>query len=345
MIALARYARVNATLRALRPDILSTQDIENLLGARSLEEAWRVLEKTVYGEWIPPSSGRDVLEIEEHLHNATGHRFAKIPASLTGKPKAVGRLLLARWDLDALLGTLRLWHGKGTNPPRAPALDSFVNPLALDKVVQVSSLTEIAATLSETPYAMPILSALHTYTEKHTIFYVEIALEKDYYRRLLDATANLGGNDAREASLLIGVEIDLVNLACLMRLSHYHGIPADSLSEYVIGGPSELSRMLIQQGLTDDLLAAGQTRYLSPGQNGTQTRSPQEAILLMEGILSEKQIAQARKALMGFPFGIAPVLAFYILTRLALRNLRAIFAANVCGLDASSTRARLCGLE
>ena len=345
MIALARYARVNATLRALLPEVLSARDTDNLISARSVEEAWRVLEKTVYGEWLPASSGQNVLDIEDHLQNATGHRFAKIPASLLGRPRKVGRLLLARWDLDTLLTTLRLWHAKEMNTPKVPALDSFVNPLVLDKVLQASSLTEIAAILGTTPYAMPILRSLQAYTEKHTIFYVEIALEKDYYRRLLDTTTALGGSDAHEAALLIGAEIDLLNLACLMRLSHYHGLPADTLSEYVIPGPSELTRRMARHGLTDDLMTAGQTRYLSPNRNGTSARSPQETILLMEGVLAEKQIAQARKALTGFPFGIATVLAFYILTRLALRNLRAIFAAQACGLDADETRSRLYGLE
>jgi V/A-type H+-transporting ATPase subunit C len=86
-----------------------------------------------------------------------------------------------------------------------------------------------------------VRASLRVYREKKSILFVEMALERDYYARLLRAVRDLGGTDARQAKKVIGADIDMINLSWLARMVDYYGLKVEQFHEYVIPGPSEVS--------------------------------------------------------------------------------------------------------
>lgn len=325
-------------------EILSRQDLEAIACTPSVEEAWNALRKTAYSEWIPQYSGQDALEIERLLHQATGLRFSRSVRALTRKAREVGDLLLSRWDLDALEYLLRLWHGKEPPPGNAFTYPAFVHTLPAEKMLQAGNLTEIAALLRNTPYARPIASNIARYEEKRSLFHIEIALERDHYQRLLGAVKALGGREKLYATAFVGAEIDLVNLAVFTRLFHYYSAHSAGFSDFLIPGPSALSRHLVGPDVTvdafDDLCAG-----FCASKTGAETRNlaPLERAALLETMVSEMAVGLARRALAGYPFSILGIQAFYVLKRVELKNLRGVFAAKACGLDDTAVSARIHG--
>lgn len=346
MRALARYAVANAVMRATMPRYLSRQELDAMATAPSPSAAWEALGKTGFGDWIPAYENQDALTIEALLHKATALRFMKVARALKGRPAAVARVLLSRWDLDVLLNALRLWHGgKGEGePPIHPA--TFVDSLPFAAMVRAETLDELAITLDKTPYGSVLKSCRKSYEANGSLLPIETALERDHHKRLLAAVHALGGHDAQNAVSLLAVQIDVLNLAAASRLLAQRQIPLDALPGHLIAGPGSISRHLMRHGLVMESITHYQDHALGTlAESDTGSLPPLRRITLLERLLYEEMERRARRALAGFPFGIITTLAFHLLSRLELRNLRVLFAAKAIGLDETTTRSRLYGMR
>jgi V/A-type H+-transporting ATPase subunit C len=346
MRSLARYAATNALTRTMLSELLSGREFEDIVRSGSLGGAWQALRKTSYWAWVTEEPPSEILAIEKVFREATAMRFKRSIHALRGEPRAVGRILLARWDIDNLEFALRLWHGKAKDFQRFLTYPSFDDEIAVYDIVEADSLEEIGLILRQTPYMEPITVSLAAYRETKSIFYVELALERDYYRRLLAATAELGGGDARLAERVLGAEIDLINLAWLSRLVDHYNVPPGELHRHVIPGPSVLSRRLAEPGLTPERLESLRSEALT-GRigKGVQTGGGPESVPLLEALIGETVVENARSTLSGYPFSIGCVFAFYLLKRTELRNLNTAFAGIWLGTDTSEILSRLYGLR
>ena len=346
MRSLARYAVTNAVTRAMLSELLTKEGFEALARCSSLEDAWNTLRKTAYGNWVPEDVRVEPLAIEKTLRETTALRFKRAIRMLKGKPADVGALLLSRWELDNLEFALRLWHGKDPSLEALLSFPLFVHQIPLIEIIGAQTIDEIALALRHTPYCEPIYSATKDYKEKQSIFYVELALERDYYRRLLDAIAALGGNDAREGTQIVASEIDLLNLSWLARLVQYYDIQVPALSGVMIPGPSGISRQLASPDLTSTALEDLGGAFLTAHFNGEgRALSGLERVSMLEYMVSEMSVDTAKNLLARYPFSITGVFAFYLLKRVELRNLCTVFAGIASGLGQGEIASRLYGLR
>ena len=346
MKSLSRYAATNALTRTMLSELLKRADFETILRSESLDGSWRALRKTSYGNWIPEEAPGDGAGIEKVLREVTASRFKRSLRALRGTPRDVATILLSRWDLDNLEFALRIWHGKDATLQRYLTYPTFAHDIHIYDIVESDSLEEIVLALSHTPYFEPVRSSLRAYREKKSIFFVEMALERDYYARLLRAVRGLGGTDASQAEKVIGAEIDMINLSWLARMVDYYGIEASDFHEYIIPGPSEISRKLADAGLSDERLKEIREDFLGGRLQGEgEGFSQLESIALMEGMVREMAVDAAHRSLAGYPFSIGCVFAFYLLKRLEFMNLQTVFAAKAIGAAAGDVASRLYGLR
>jgi V/A-type H+-transporting ATPase subunit C len=346
MKSLGRYAATNALTRTMLSELVSAHDFGTIIHSESLGGAWQALRKTAYGEWIPQEPPGDILGFEKVFREVTGRRFKRSIHALGGSPREVGLLLLSRWDLDNLEFALRLWHGKDRELEKFLTYPSFAAEIPVYDIVEAETLEEIGLLLRATPYIDPITATLGTYRERKSIFFVEIALERDYYRRLLAAAASLGGADTRLAKKIVGAEIDLVNLAWLSRLIGYYKIDPNVLHELVIPGPSSVSRRLAEPGLSPETLKKISSEILVgrvPAE--TEGRTGPDSVALLEALVGDAVTEIARGTLSGYPFSIGCVFAFYLLKRAELRNLNTAFTGKWLGTDEAEISGRLYGMR
>jgi vacuolar-type H+-ATPase subunit C/Vma6 len=346
MKSVGRYAATNAIARTMLSELLTRADFEAIARSETADGAWLALRKTSYKDWVPGDRPSDILGVEKILREATALRFKRSLYALRGKPREVGIDLLTRWEVDNLEFALRLWHGKDLDLQEFLTYPSFVNDVPVYDVTEAETLEEIALALKDTPYFKPISASAKAYSAKHSIFFVEMELERGYYTRLVAAVRELGGSDAAQALKIVSAEIDMLNLSWLMRLVEYHGIQPGSFHEFMIPGPSEISRSLSEPGLTLDRLRQIKGKLLPdriprPAENAPQL----DTLTLMEGMVREMAVDTARSALAGFPFSIGCVFAFYLLKRAELRNLHTAFAGKALGAGESDIMDRLYGLR
>ena len=345
MRSLARYAVTNAVTRAMLSELLTKQDFAALLRAASVQDTWNALRKTAWGSELPEDGKLDPLSVEKRLRETTALRFKRSIRMLTGPPENVAALLLSRWELDNLEFALRLWHGKDPSLEALLSYPLFVHEIPVVEIIAAQTIDEVALALRHTPYLEPLSASAGRYKEKHSIFYVEVALEKDYYHRLLVAIGALGGMDAREGERIVGAEIDMLNLSWLARLLQYYEVPASDLADAMIPGPSDLSRQLATPGLTPGTLDELSGRFLSDrlSKEG-RGLSSLEQVSLLEYLVSEMAVVVAHNLLARYPFSITCVFSFYLLKRVELKNLCAVFAGKACGLSENDISTRLYGL-
>ncbi|MCC6491005.1 MAG: V-type ATPase subunit [Candidatus Hydrogenedentes bacterium] len=342
MRTLTRYAETNVVTRAMLSALLTQHDFDALIRSSSVSEAWELLRKTEFGPLLPDGVPRDPLGLEQCLHSAAATRFQRSIRRLHGRASVVGDLLLSRWDLDNLEFVLRLWHGKEGDTPRLSSLSHFVHDIPFPVIGEAQSIKEVITALRGTPYASPLTDASSAYQEKHSVFYLETALERDHYRRLLAATAALGGADARTGMAIACAEIDMLNLAWIARQMQYPLAPHDAAT--FIPGPTELSRELSAPGLTAEKLAELGDKHLKKVLPGSDdARSGLQRIALLEEMLGEMAAASALRQFVRYPFTIGCVFSFYILVRLELKNLCAVFAGKAAGVGERDIEARIHG--
>ncbi|MGD9141427.1 MAG: V-type ATPase subunit [bacterium] len=345
MRSLARYAVTNAVTRTMLSELLKPGDFEAIVRAGSIEEALTALARTSYGDYIPEDVKANELAIEKALREVTAHRFKRAIRHLTGSPAEVGKMLLSRWELDNLEFALRLWHGKDTSLDEYISYPSFVHDIPVYEITAAESIDEIALALRHTPYIEPVVSSSSAYKTRRSIFYVEVALEADYYARLLGAIAALGGADRADGERLIAAEIDLLNLSWLARLVQYYDMRDAEVHEFMIPGPSQISKRLSAPGHAGDALKDISSELLqgrTPGGGGPALSL--ERLSLLEHVVGEMSIATARALMAGYPFRITSTLAFYILIRIELKNLFTIFVGKTSGMNETEIMNRLFGL-
>lgn len=346
MKSLARYAATNALTRTMLSELLTGGEFESMIRSESLSGAWLALRKTAYGTWVAEEPPGDILAIEKAFRETTAMRFKRSIHALRGAPREVGLLLLSRWDLDNLEFSLRLWHGKESKLQKFLTYPSFVDEVPVYDIVEAETLEEIGLLLRTTPYVEPITASLGAYRERKSVFYVELALERDYYRRLLAASGSLGGADTRLAERIVGAEIDLVNLAWLSRLVDYYKIETGELHRFVIPGPSAISKHLAERGLSPDRLKELRSEALAGKvTKDVAARFEAGSVSMLETLVGETVVETARNTLSGYPFSIGCVFAFYLLKRTELRNLNTVFAGKWLGTEESEITKRLYGMR
>jgi vacuolar-type H+-ATPase subunit C/Vma6 len=346
MKSLARYAAANAVTRTMLSELLTRPDFEMIARSESVQAAWLALRKTSYEQWLPEDAPGEVLGIERILREVTAARFKRSGYTLRGKPLQVSRTLLARWELDNLEFALRLWHSKDTRLQSYLTFPSFVNDIPVYDIVEAETLEEIALILRNTPYFEPVSQSVKVYRERRSVFFVEIALERDYYAGLLDAVGELGGKDASEARRIVSAEVDLVNLSWLARLVEYYEVEPAAFRTYMIPGPSEISRRLAEPGVTLESLKSLRSSLLGDRlARGVEGDTQLDTIAMLEAIVSEVAVDAASRALAGYPFSIGCIFAFYLLKRIELKNLNTVFGGIALGMSDNEILDRLYGVR
>ena len=342
MRALARYATTNVTVRAMRSTLVSAVEFDALARAPSLGAAWNFLKKTAFGAALPDVDWNRSQDAEQYIRHASAIQFQRSVRHLRGRPATVATMLLSRWDLDNLQTALRAWHGHDAEHGAHSPPGCYVHQIAFDHIAESNTIVEVAAALHGTPYAAPIIAASAEYEKAQSTFAIELTLEKDFYARLIDATAALGGADARDGLAILGAEIDLMNLAWIGRMLRAPQAPGIDVSNAVIPGPSKFSRSLAACGTSRDRLAQVSDDYvgrLMPHHDDMP--SDVQHLALLEYAVADAAAALAQRQFERFPFRIACIYAFYLLTRLEMKNLIAVFAGKAAEMNESDIRKRL----
>lgn len=341
-----KYAYINAKLRARLSTMLPEEFFERIEGTYSLADALALLKETPYANLatVYDKTG-DIKAVELELFSDELALYGEIRRQ---SDETVGDMITAfeiGYEVLVLKHALRLWFDRVV---RGRPIDESLTylyrrticyPIDMDALIAAGAISEIAALLKKTPYQEVVESAGREVETKRTLFPLETALDRFYFRRLLEVFEHLDRQDREIASRLIGVQIDIENINRLVRFKEAYRLPYDQIIPDLIPhghrlGPKAIESLVsaADSGAHITEIIGSDYPELSAMMTGTRASSPLPArLFLIERVLEEVLSIEIRRVLGGYPFTIGIVIAYFLLAQTESRRIRSILNAKFYG--------------
>ena len=336
---LSDYAFLNARVRAMKSRFLSPDQWETVIQSRSLSDAITNLGGTAYAPFIREDVVRDkglaFIESELIRHDIRTHRQIINNTHEKSRIRNVIELSRERYEIDEIKALLRRCNDQSGGQEDA-LMEAFVHPVNIDRVLQARDDDELAAALHGTAYQRVLLNEQTKGRGTGPLFYIESAMDIDYFKRLWQEIDRLPSSDRRIASRLVGIEVDIENICALVRLQQYYDLSSVDLTGIMLPGGSMVDERVMglfmrKEGLSD---IAGKLR-MRPYQDLAVLFSKEmdrSSMPLLEGGLYHILYEEAHRAMVGFPFTIGTILGYIILKRAETRKIISILNAKEYGL-------------
>lgn len=332
---LSKYSFINAKLRARISNILPDEKFNQLEQAQSLDEALALLRETAFAglEEVYSATG-DLKRAELELLRNEIELYKDIRQYLHENSLELVDALLSRFEIDNLKNAIRIYFDrkirKRSVEPGAHYIlyDRIIHDIPIDIVLNADSFDEIAGVCTGTPYSAIIKKYRHTVESEESLFRMETAFDHLYYANLLAAVDKLDRRDRAIAMRLIGVEIDLQNINWIIRLKNFYDLPIEAVMATIVPGGFNLDKSVIDElyraeNVTSAIGGFVKSKY--PGLTAmlaSQTPDSTARLTLIRRILEEIMKQEVQRILVGYPFTIGIVLAYFILKRNELERIR-----------------------
>ena len=327
--ALKTYAFINAKLRARLSKILSEEVLHQMIRAGSLPECVQILKNTDFAVVAKTYTDTgDVRMAELELFEKEVALYLEIERFLSGKELALVQALAARFEIETLVNGLRLWFDQQIRGRSIEGAAGYLYrgtihyPLNVDELILAPDLQELAHALGHTPYGVIVQEEAERVEATESLFPLEVALDQFFYRTLLTAAGALRRRDREIAERMIGVEIDLQNINWLVRLQGFYDLESEEALRCIVPAGLNLTPEAVQEAysagkgetLVTDLVSKKYPQ-LAPLLSAKERQQGHERLALIERVLDEILQIEVRHALLGYPFTIGVVLAYFVLKR------------------------------
>src|SRR5512141_2753795 len=238
---------LSARLRAMRAQLLSLREYETILALPDLSSIAAALRETPYGQTIESTGGEipAAARIEEALRRNVAQTLARLLATSSGDCAEAVRLVLGRWEVQAVKTILR---GKIAGASPAEILSSLVptglhDEAALEEMCRQAdprALAELMVTWRE-PWGPPLLRALPSFHEPRDLAILESALDRSWFEqaasRLREIRPRPAGAGAEDAlSLFVSLSADTTNLMTVLKEVEDRIVPLNRDRNLLPGG-------------------------------------------------------------------------------------------------------------
>ena len=250
-----KYKSVTSKVIVRKLRLIKQKDMTDLTG-RSLQDIYPVLKRTPYQTEISeiPVEQRNSVSLEKaFLKNLTkGYREI-----MKGSPKDIAFLLsaiLMKFEANNVKAILRANSAElGVGETMR-----YITPVGrLDEVRcqrilhDSGSVREVVESLLDLEYRPALEEALIEYENTGVFLLLEIALDKYVYGMIWRAAGKLRGLDGKIARIVLGIEIDAINIKVILRCKAM-GISEDQTRRCIIA----VSEVFGEKELEDALRAA-----------------------------------------------------------------------------------------
>lgn len=360
MSKVSDYAFVNAKLRA-RIGIMHDKSLfDEMIKAPSLTEAFAKLDGTRHADLLEVyRSTGDLQQVELQMLEDEISLYREVEGYLPSVPSQFISVLLEKIEVDNVKNVLRLWYSNVIRHHSISYRSSYlyketiVHKIDYDKAINASVYQELVRAFHDTPYE-EVLSAFSMESlASDGLFPLEIALDHMWFRHLGEGIKKLGGSDRKTAEAIYSVDVDLKNILMLTRYSYsYHLSPKDLKNVMIpMGYIADEAKKTGALDSDDPMsLLSGIVKHHYPqiseeiarirrtADDLTTVEENNREILLIEAYLGERRKKEYRKILLGNPFGIGVVLAYFFLCLQEDGILRAILSGKYYGRSEEKIR-------
>lgn len=335
---------LGARLRAMRAQLFSRGDYERILALPDVSSIAADLRESPYGHHIESTGGEvaEAARIEEALRRNVSQTLARLLAISSGDCSEAVRLVLGRWEAQAVKTVLR---GLVSGASPAEILSSLVptglhDEAALEEMCRQAdprALAELMATWRE-PWGRSLLRALPEYHEPRDLAVLESALDRCWFEQAVNRLREIRPSSPEDdaLSLFVSLTADTTNLMTVLKEVEDRILPANRRRLLLPGGRifdgNALDRIRESPTLAEALREAGRSLFrrplaaLPPPAGGVSFLAVVERRL--DGVLLRASRGIARVD----PFGWGPLVSFLLDKLREVRNLRMIVRARLVDL-------------
>ena len=344
---ISKYSFINAKLRARISKILPGELFSQVARASSVDAALALLRETSFAP-IEQTYARtgDLKQVELDLLKNEIDLYRQIHTYLPSGPGLMVEALLCRFEIDNLKNAIRLFFSnnirKSFDPEGAHYIlyERIIHKLPIDLIINAGNFSEVSGLCKESPYGKIINQHSHDVESGGSLFPLESALDLFYYKNLLDAINRLDSGDRDIALRLTGVEIDLQNIAWMIRFRQFYNLPRKQILSSIIPGGISFNKPDAEKFLDSDnmtLAIQDLVKKTHPGLSSilaSQRSDSTSQLLLIDRILNEIRKHEVQKILTGYPFTIGIILAYFVLKTEELKKIRILLNAKQYGKSA-----------
>ncbi len=241
MVGVRRFAAVNTKIKALKGKMLSNQDYIEMLSKKSVKDvAYYLKSNTSYRRILDSKDIDDIhrSEFELILKKNIVLQYEKLLHYFTGEYRKLFRILFMRYEIEDLKLFIRAL-ARGENPK---VLDDLVLYSGIYSTVNYKLLEDakdietFVRSLKGTIY-YNILGPYEKEDSRKLTFYMEMVLDRNYFKALYEQILKLEKHDKKILKELLGKNIDLLNLEWIYRgLKFYRLSPEELINYTLIGG-------------------------------------------------------------------------------------------------------------
>jgi V/A-type H+-transporting ATPase subunit C len=235
-----RFAAVNTKVRALESHLLKREDYDALLEMETLQAMVEYLKRrTSYADYLDDIQDKtvsiDMLEVV--FKRAMFQRIQGLIHYFTDAYKQLFKTLFMRYEIEDLKLFIRALIRK---EDLSQILEHLVI-LGINKNIdytqlkRVNTLEGLLEAIKDTPYSDLIEYYMDELPQKR-IFYMEMNLDRFYFKKLLEQVKKLEATDRAVLSEILGKNTDLLNLQWIYRGRKFYGLSAEELLNYTLLG-------------------------------------------------------------------------------------------------------------
>ena len=327
---LGRYANINARVRTLLTNLLTPDQWEALYTCQNIESLMAKLRSTRYAQWSNDVAVKhfgelvDTKVVEHSL--AETKRIARL---LPNPPSEIVALMAEEYDIEQLKRGLRAWKQKTLFTLPSPQSVSGRHTIDWNIFNNTNAtFNDIIADLVHTPFAVPLKAIHDIYRKTTATFYLETALERDYFTRLWEKTTLLKGSDHKSVARLFGLQIDYFNIRNLIRCKLYFDIPLEYLPYVFYPHSASFSAQNLEKAYistkADEMVSTLGSTSLTTIFKMLKDTDLKGSAELMEQVLYANIYREVRNILRGNPFTLAVPLAYCLLNRWEMSHLQTL---------------------
>lgn len=347
---LKTYAFINAKLRTRISLILTGAFYDQLIRAVDLDAALALVRETPFRDAVTAYERTGDLRMAElELFGREVDLHLELERYLSAEVLAFAQAMASRYEVESLKACLRVWFDRAIRGRDTGTAGGYLyrgrvhHDLEIDRILAAANVDELVAALAGCPCAATVAAHAGAISAG-SLFEAEVALDRFFFERLLAAAAALPPVDRAIAERMIGVEIDLLNAAWMVRFRVAYDLPLDRVLGFLIPSQAGFSRQEIaaayQAGRVTELVSGlVSRRYPSLQVMLTAPAADEVArLVLIERILQQIMLHEVARLLSGSPFTIGTVLAYMVLKRNEIRTLMTILNAKLYGLPQERIR-------
>ncbi len=357
------YAFINAKLRARIGIMRSESAIDEMIKAPTLSEAIAKLDGTRFARLaeVYRATG-DLQQVELALVDDEIASYREVASYLEERSRGYITMLLEKVEIDNLKNALRIWYSAAIRGhqinSRAPYIEKrlIVHPIDYDRIVNASSFQDIVHALSATPYAGIAREFADRDLGVTGLFPLEIALDHLWFGQLEAAAEALAKEDRKIAEAIFSVDVDLKNILFLIRYRFYYSLGPEEMKDVILPYGT-IGREAARMGsLPADEMMARMTGIVSRrypaimeeiddirGMSDDLTSQDENAmqILRIENYLAATREKEYSRLLLGNPFSIGVVLAYFFIRRQQDGLVQAVLSAKYYNWEEGKIREAL----